>query len=660
MRKYLITLFILFYNFTFLCGQVNDDINIIPKPVSVEIGSGEFLFNSKTRLSIPRELKNEAAFFLEKMSASSDINLEVISAAGNDNVVTLKIDDKLGDRKGAEAYELIVTEKKVEISGGGYPGLFYGLQTLLQLLPKEVYSRVNTGAKEFSIPCVQIVDYPQFGWRGFMLDASRHFQPVDYVKRVLDLMAIHKMNIFHWHLTDDQGWRIQIKQYPWLTETGAWRSQPNFPVKGTINPYGGFYTQEQIREIVKYASDRHITIIPEIDLPGHSSALVHAIPEMACVNARKDDYVHYFSDYPKREKKYIRHRGTNVVCAGDEDAYAIIDNILGEIVDLFPAEYIHIGGDEVQKVWWEACPDCQERMREEDLQDMNELQSYFIGRLEAMLNKRGRHLIGWEEILEGNLSPTASVMGWIGMDRSIKSVKQGRKTVIASNKAYYIQMSQTDNPFHPQKWPLNTTTKKIYQYNPLPSEMTEEEKELILGIQTSLWTPFTNKEELWDIATYPRNCALSEAAWTQPGLKDWENFEHRLQKHLSRLAYLGVPYWRENQTLIGEWETGDVWERASALKFDVTPVMDHPGVYFFLGDLESGTGLVFEKAMLLKDGKQIASDQHFGYVLKDKNHDRIYYIDIQQIDKDSTYELVFHVKGTLGEISQGKVYVLSP
>ncbi len=660
MKKILLITFICFLNFSYIHGQANNGINIIPKPFDVNLEYGEFVLDSETEIHFPPELKDEAAYFLEKISISSGIKIDALSIAKDKNIIELNIDKKLVDNYGKEGYELIVTEKKIEIVGASNSGVFYGLQTLLQLLPAEAFSRVNISAKEFTVPCIRITDYPRFSWRGFMLDASRHFQPVEYVKQTLDLMAIHKMNVFHWHLTDDHGWRIEIKQYPWLTETGAWRNQPNFPVKGEINPYGGFYTQEQIREIVKYASERHITIVPEIDLPGHSSALVHAIPEMACVNARKDGYVHYFRDYPMRERNYIRHRGTNVVCAGEEDVYRIIDNILGEIVDLFPSNYIHIGGDEVKKKWWEACPVCQKRLHEEGLQDMNELQSYFIGRLEKMLNNRGRNLIGWEEILDGNLSPSASVMGWIGMARSMESVKQGRETVIASNSAYYVQMSQTDNPFHPQRWPLNTTTKNIYEFDPIPPELTEEEKELILGIQTSLWTPFTNKEELWDIATYPRNCALAEAAWTQPELKDWDDFQIRMQKQYQRLAYLGVSYWRENQTLIGEWDTDDIWEKESVLTFDVTSVVNQPGVYFFLGDLEEGVETVFKKSILLKDGKQIASDKHMGYVSQERNDDRIYFLDIQHIDKNSKYEVVFDLKGTLGEVSRGKIYVIVP
>lgn len=635
------------------------EIAVIPKPVEVKIGKGYFVLNANTQIKYSDNLFNEAECFIEQIHISTGLQL-YSSNAVKSNFIELKIDPALQEKYNNEAYKIDVSEGKVIIAGGCETGIFYGLQTLMQLMPEIVYSRMNLGIAEISIPCVEILDYPRFEWRGFMLDASRSFQPVDYVKKTIDLMAMHKMNVLHWHLTDDHGWRIEIKSHPELTEIAAFRNQPNFPVKGEINPYGGFYTQKQIREIVKYAAEKHITVLPEVDLPGHSSALLQAMPELTCDNVEKQKHVQYFRDYPMRNTDYISHQGTNVVCAGKESVYPVIEDILNELIDLFPSEYIHVGGDEVKKIWWDDCPHCQEKATKEDLKDMNELQAYFIKRLEEMVVARGRKLIGWDEILEGGLSPTASVMGWRGMKGAEESVKQGRKTVVASNQAYYIQRNQTENPFHPQGWPRVNTAKSIYEYNPIPEGLTSKEEELILGIQTSVWTPFMNKNELWDIALYPRNCALSEAAWTQKELKDWADFEKRMNSQYKRLAYQGVSYWRENSQQIGTWETDDLWNEKSVLKFDITEQIKQSGVYFILGDLVEGAELKVEQAIILKNGKQIASDKHLGYISKERNHDRIYFMDVQNVDDNSKYELQLKVKGTLGKVSNGDLFIMQP
>ncbi|MDC1106093.1 beta-N-acetylhexosaminidase [Prolixibacteraceae bacterium] len=632
-------------------------VSIIPKPVKEKITSGSFVLNSKTQIKATSDLNNEVEYFIEQLKTSTGIELNSSSSSSS---IELKTSRSLENKYGKEAYKLNITQNKITVSGGSKTGIFYGLQTLLQLMPEHVYSRVNIKKEKLSIPCVDILDYPRFGWRGFMLDASRSFQPVEYVKKTLDLMAMHKMNVLHWHLTDDHGWRIEIKSHPELTQVAAFRNQPNYPVKGEVNPYGGYYTQKQIREIIKYAEKLHITIVPEVDLPGHSSALLGAIPEMGCNDVERQDHIQYFRDYPMRNTNFIKHKGSNVVCAGKESVYPIINDILNEIIDLFPSEYIHIGGDEVKKKWWESCPHCQKRAKDEGLKDMDELQAYFIKRLEKMVVNRGRKLIGWDEILRGGLSPTASVMGWRGMKGAEKSIKQGRKTVVASNKGYYIQRNQTENPYHPQGWPRVTTAKHIYEYNPIPEGLTKEQEKLILGIQTSVWTPFMNKNGLWDIAIYPRNCALSEAAWTQRDLKDWNDFESRMKNHLKRLDYKGVSYWRENAKVIGTWDTQDLWDENTILKYDVSNEIKEVGVYFFLGDVKDGAEIIVDRAVILKDGKQIASDKHLGYISKDKNHERIYFIDIQKIDTDAKYELQLKVKGTLGKVSKGEFVVLHP
>ncbi|MEC3907217.1 beta-N-acetylhexosaminidase [Tamlana sp. 2201CG12-4] len=653
----ILMLVIVFLSSDYILAQ--KELAIVPKPVKVDVLKGNFVLNSKTQIKAPFQLNEEAQCFKDRLTTATGIELKSFTLSNN-SFIELKVDGSLQNKFGNEAYQLKITQDKIIVTGGSKTGVFYGLQTLLQLMPERVFSRVNLELEEIAVPCVEILDYPRFGWRGFMLDASRSFQPINYVKKSLDLMAMHKMNVLHWHLTDDHGWRIEIKSHPELTQVGAYRNQPNYPVKGETNPYGGFYTQEQIRELIKYAAERHITIVPEVDLPGHSSALLEAIPEMACDHVEKQKYVQYFRDYPMRNTNYIRHQGTNVVCAGKDSVYPIIEDIINELIDLFPSKYIHVGGDEVQKKWWEACPDCKEKAKKEGLKNSDELQAYFIKRLEEMVVAHDRKLIGWDEILEGNLSPTASVMGWRGLQGAEKSVKEGRNTIVASNQGYYIQRNQTENPFHPQGWPRVNTTKSIYEYNPIPEGLTKKEETLILGIQTSVWTPFMHKNDLWDIALYPRNCALSEAAWTQKELKNWSGFEIRMRRHLKRLNYQGVSYWREQSEAIGEWGTSDLWNETTLLKYDVTNKIQEAGVYFFLGDLTEGAELVVEEARVLKDGKPISSDKHLGYISKERNHERLYFIDIQSVDRDAQYEINLKVKGTLGKVSKGKFYVLKP
>ncbi|NQU53827.1 MAG: beta-N-acetylhexosaminidase [Bacteroidetes bacterium] len=646
---------------TFIIKAQTGTINLVPNPSELTVKNGFFELNSDTRVAADATLNNEVISFCNSLVPSSGLKLKISNLSSGKNIISLNIDSQLKTDYSDDAYRLIVEKNKIQLTAGSQSGIFYGLQTLLQLLPEQIFSRSKITDVVWNIPCVEILDYPRFEWRGFMLDASRSFQPIEYVKRTLDLMAMHKMNVFHWHLTDDHGWRVEIKKYPWLTEIGAWREQPNYPTVGERQTYGGFYTQEEIREIVKYAEARHITIVPEIDLPGHSSALIYAMPELACKNAERDKYPAYFDDFPKREKKYIRHPGTNVVCAGNEAVYPIIENILSEIIELFPSQYIHVGGDEVLKTWWKECPDCKQRIEDEKLGNQDELQAYFIKRLEKMIIAKGCKLIGWDEILDGGLSETASVMSWRGMSGGIEAIKQGRQVVMASNEGYYIQKGQTDNPLHPQKWPSMMTSKMIYEYNPIPNDFTPEQEKMVLGIQTSLWTPFSHNADIWDIAIYPRNCALSEAAWSPENTKNWDDYQVRMKSHLTRLANQGIAYWREDSEVVGEWDTKDVWNEESVLSFNVTDYIDEAGVYFLVINQTVGERVItIEEAALFQNGKQIASDKHIGTTSAIQNHERIYFLDLQTRSNNESYEIQVKVKGLLGNISKGEIYLFKP
>jgi hexosaminidase len=370
---------------------------------------------------------------------------------------------------------------------------------------------------------VSITDKPRFKWRGLMLDPCRHFWDINFVKKYIDLMALHKMNFFHWHLTEDQGWRIEIKKYPKLTEIAAWRNEDG-------KKYGGFYSQEQIREIVEYAKERFITVLPEIEMPGHSVAAIAAYPELSCF----DEPV----EIPKTWGVF-----ENVYCAGKENTFKFLENVLTEVFDLFPGEYIHVGGDECPKANWKKCPKCQERIKNENLNNEDELQSYFIKRIEKFVNKNGKRLVGWDEILEGGLAPNATVMSWRGTEGGIAAAKQGHDVVMSPVAHCYLDFPQKEK----EKIDIGgctTTTEKAYEFEPIPGELSDEEAKHILGGQGNLWTEHIPTVERAEEMVYPRASALAEKLWSQKGNTDFDDFKERLNKHLKRLEILDVNYFK--------------------------------------------------------------------------------------------------------------------
>jgi len=370
---------------------------------------------------------------------------------------------------GDEGYELVSTADGIKITAEKNAGLFYGCQSLKQLLPPEIFSKTLTENIKWKIPCVNISDKPRFKWRGLMLDPCRHFFDVDFIKKFIDLMALCKFNVFHWHLTEDQGWRIEIKKYPELTKIAAWRKEKD----GSIS--GGFYSQKQIREIVEYAAERFITVLPEIEMPGHSIAAISAYPELSCSGGQVDV-----------PTAWGVHE--NVYCAGNENTFKFLEDVLTEVFDLFPGEYIHIGGDECPKANWKKCPKCQKRIKNENLKNEDELQSYFIKRMEKFVNKNGKRLVGWDEILEGGLAPNATVMSWRGTEGGIAAAKQGHDVVMSPVTHCYFDFSQTDDEKIDIGGSVTTTTEKVYEFDPIPDELSDEEAKHILGGQGNLWT----------------------------------------------------------------------------------------------------------------------------------------------------------------------------
>lgn len=530
--------------------NADTDYQIIPQPVSLEMQSGRFLVNSSTNVSAASELENEGKYLANMLShlAQTTIDFEA-DASGS---IQLILDDTIENEEG---YKVSVAYDKIIISGKTAKGVFYGIQTLNQLLPAAVASANDQS--ELTIPAVNIEDYPQFAYRGMHLDVGRHMFPVEFIKKYIDLIAMHKMNTFHWHLTEDQGWRIEIKKYPKLTEVGSKR---HGTIQGRLHheegndetEYGGFYTQEEVKDIVKYASERHVAVIPEIELPGHASAAIAAYPFLSCFPEEPSVVT---NNMGSKAGKEAQANGTpkivqetwgvfdDVFCAGNESTFEFLENVLAEIIPLFPSEYIHIGGDECPKSNWKRCPDCQKRIKDNNLANEHELQSYFIQRIEKYLNANGKKIIGWDEILEGGLAPNATVMSWRGEKGGIEAAKQQHDVIMTPGHSCYFDHYQSeDKDSEPLAIGGKTTVADVYAYDPTPKELSAEEHKFILGAQANVWTEYIKTTDYVEYMILPRMTALSEVVWSPKETKDWENFKGRLNTMRTRYDALRLNY----------------------------------------------------------------------------------------------------------------------
>jgi len=447
-------------------------VSVIPQPLQIEQTTGVFTLNSRVKIELPNETKlsGEANYLKTRIQKATGWVLQTVPQT-NGKKISLRMEDGLEGTLGLEGYSLTVTKKEIKILATTPAGVFYGIQTLLQLLPPEIYGNQVAEQVKWNVPLVKITDKPRFAWRGYMLDVSRHFFPASYLYGVLDHMAIQKLNVFHLHLADDQGWRLEIKKYPRLTEVGAWRVNredqhwnKREPIKpGEKADYGGFYTQDDIRKLVAYAGERHITIVPEIEMPAHATAALAAYPEVSCDQAE-------YSVLPGGIWPC-----TNIYCAGKDETFTFLENVLSEVMALFPSQYIHIGGDEATKDKWVVCKNCQKRIHEEHLKNEKELQSYFIQRIEKYVNAQGRKIIGWDEILEGGLAPNAAVMSWRGTEGGIAAAKAGHPVVMCPTSNCYIDYYQGKPETQPQGIGGYLPLEKVYALDPVPAGLSAEE-----------------------------------------------------------------------------------------------------------------------------------------------------------------------------------------
>ena len=493
--------------------------SVIPVPLKMEQGTGCFLLSENTKLYI--NLQGLEAQLLENCLQALPVHLKKGKKKDTQNILSLLITEKNHQLPSPESYTLSVTPQQILIRATSGAGLFYGLQTLLQLAQP-------SGAGSYSIASVEIEDTPRFAYRGLMLDVSRHFSTKEFIKKQIDALAYYKINRLHLHLTDAAGWRLEIKKYPLLTEFAAWRTDPTwkqwwnggrkyvrFDVPGA---YGGYYTQDDIREILEYARQHYITVIPEIEMPSHSEEVLAAYPQLSC------------SGEPYKNSDF---------CVGNEETFTFLENVLTEVMELFPSEYIHIGGDEAGKSAWKTCPKCQKRMKDEHLANVDELQSYLIHRIEKFLNNHGRHLLGWDEILQGGIAPNATVMSWRGEEGGIAAVTSGHRAIMTPGAYCYLDSYQ-DAPYsQPEAIGGYLPLKKVYSYNPVPASLTAEQAKLVYGVQGNLWVEYIPTPEHVEYMIYPRILALAETAWSAPERKSWPDFHTRALSAVADLQAKG-------------------------------------------------------------------------------------------------------------------------
>ncbi|MDE6819493.1 family 20 glycosylhydrolase [Bacteroides acidifaciens] len=493
--------------------------SVIPVPLKMEQGTGSFLLSEKTKLYT--NLQGGEAQLLENCLQTLPVHLKKGKKKDTQNVLSLLITEKSGQLPTPESYTLSVTPERIQIQATSGAGLFYGIQTLLQL-------SVSSGTGVITVSAVEVQDTPRFAYRGLMLDVSRHFFTKEFVKKQIDVLAYYKINRLHLHLTDAAGWRIEIKKYPLLTEFAAWRTDANwkkwwngdrkyvrFDEPGAS---GGYYTQDDIREIVEYARQHFITVIPEIEMPSHSEEVLAAYPQLSC------------SGEPYKNADF---------CVGNEETFTFLENVLTEVLELFPSEYIHIGGDEAGMAAWKNCPKCQKRMKDEHLSHVDELQSYLIHRIEKFLNARGRRLLGWDEILKGGLAPNATVMSWRGEEGGIAAVTSGHRAVMTPGSHCYLDSYQ-DAPYsQPEAIGGYLPLKKVYAYNPVAASLSAEQAKLVYGAQVNLFTEYVPTPEHVEYMLYPRTLALAEVAWSAPERKSWPDFHARALKAVSDLQAKG-------------------------------------------------------------------------------------------------------------------------
>lgn len=584
MKRYISYIYVILLFALVSCGReatrkvYNEGLHIVPEPASLEQKDGTFVLDGETCLTVNDErLAPVSEYFKSKIERSTGFQLGDQSKSRK---ISLQLDESLSFDE--EEYELTVTPEGVTVAGKTPQAVFYGMQTVMQLLPAEIESEKQVDAVVWEMPCVVVKDKPAYGYRGMMLDVCRHFHDVEFVKKQLDIMAMFKMNRFHWHLTDDHLWTIEIKKYPRLTEVGSVRHNAD----GTVHK--GFYTQEQIKEVVAYAKERFIEVIPELELPGHALAALTAYPNFSCTGG----------PFSVRNKWGVEK---DVYCPGNEDTFRFLEDVIEEIIPLFPGKYFHIGGDECPKDRWEKCPKCQKRIREEGLKDEHELQSYFVHRIESILLRHGKRLIGWDEILEGGLAPSAVVMSWRGEEGGIKAASMGHDVIMTPHKWLYVDYGQGAVEVEPVLIHFSTLLSTTYNYNPTPDAIPEEFRKHILGAQCNMWTEYADNPELTEYLLYPRMLATAELTWTPFEKKNFDSFVKRMFNQLVRLDEHHINY----HIPIPEGPKADYLVILQEDTLSFTNSLNLPMVFTRDGSVPTAESTSYESPLFVKDNETI-------------------------------------------------------
>lgn len=543
-----IALLILSLGWTVLFAQSTQQVAIIPEPVSITQNTGNFSLPQNIIIESPAnpELKETIAFLKERLSVPTGNRVTVTDGPSSNATIQLELNKSVNQIIGTEGYQLSITPQGIVVKANKPAGLFYGVQTLLQLFPPAIEADSLVKGTTWQAPCVDITDYPRFGWRGLMFDVARHFFTKKEVEQFIDEMVRYKYNILHLHLTDDQGWRIEIKGLPRLTEVGAWNVK-KVGYFGTFSPptpdeprnNGGYFTQEDIKELVQYAKDRFVNILPEIDVPAHSLAAIVAYPDLSCTPGADKYQVNSgepFMDWSHGAPPIALV--DNTLCPANEKVYAFLDKVITQVAQLFPFEYIHMGGDEAPHNFWEKSPQIQALMKKEGLKTMDEVQSYFTKRVEKIVESKGKKLIGWDEILEGGLAPNAAVMSWRGTEGGIKAAKMGHEVVMSPTTFAYLDYMQGDPIIEPHVY-ATLRLNKAYQFEPVPEGV---DPKYIKGGQANLWTEQVYNMRHAEYMLWPRAMAIAEAVWSPKDKRNWDDFFHRVEQQFKRLDAEQVKY----------------------------------------------------------------------------------------------------------------------
>lgn len=621
---------------------------VIPVPETYRPSPGTLALDRNTIIGASDSLRNEAELLQHRLQSSSGFPVPIRPRGS----IELKLDPKLV-ALGAEGYRIHFTANHVTITAKEPAGVFYGSQTLLQLFPPDIFRKAPLSNAAIHANAFEIEDRPRFSWRGAHMDVARHFMPKEFVLKFLDLMALHKLNTFHWHLVDDNGWRVEIKRYPKLTEIGSLtdfsQMNPSGATRSASQPIGGFYSQDDVREVVEYARQRHITVVPEIELPGHANAAISAYPELgnrAQIGAAGKD-VKFLGDYDN-------------VFNVEESTITFLKNVLDEILELFPSKFIHIGGDEVWKEPWKQNPAAQEKKTSLGLKTEEELQSWFIRQFDDYLVAKGRRLIGWDEILEGGLAPNAAVMSWRGIEGGIAAAKAGHDVVMSpTSHAYFDYYQSKLQSGEPKGIGGYVPLEKVYEFEPVPPALNSEEAKHVLGGQGNLWSEYIPQPKHMEYMAYPRLCAMAEVLWGKNG-RNWEDFSHRLDTHLQRLDRLDVNYRkpRPEPKAAASWHTGEVSEEWQTKEWKLSGgTLKNANYKVIFAYTWGSCRLDIKKVELTQGSKSLAVAEHFGRTGGDSK-DNEYLLSVTGIKVDEPIFLRAIVRSDGGSDSNGDIFIL--